>query len=95
MEGTPKSKFDTLVDEMKLKGFNYYCIDSTHETRGVSGKNRPDGIFRFVTEQFQTTEEMKEKYKNLPEFSEVKDKMEVELVEDINHGYYVFIKIKE
>lgn len=91
----PKTKFDTLVDKMKLKGFNYYRVDYTHETRGVSGKNNPDGIFKFITDQHQTIDQMKEKYKNLPEFSEVKDKMEIELVEDTNYRYYVFIKINE
>ncbi|MEI7689126.1 MAG: hypothetical protein WCI91_02980 [Candidatus Nomurabacteria bacterium] len=93
MEGRPKTKLETIIEEMKLKGFTYYRTDGLYETRGVSSKNNNNEGFMFKTEQFQTKEDIVNKYKNAPEFSEVKDSLEIELVEGENETYFVFIKI--
>ncbi len=100
MEQLPKSNYDSLSEEMKLKGFHPYNTIGLFETKGVSGKNNPDGdMFKFEESQVQTLEEAKESIKNLPEFAEVKDRMDVELIEIHSkapgRNYYVFIKINE
>ena len=100
MEYQPRTNYDSLLEEMKSKGFHYYNTVGLYETKGVSGKNNPEGgMFKFEEYQVQTLEEAKENIKNLPEFVEVKDKMEVELVEIPSsaegRNYYVFVKISE
>lgn len=97
MEEVPKikTKLETITEEMKLKGFNYYRTDGLYETRGVSSKDNNNEPLMFKMVQVYTKEGLINKYKNLPEFVEVKDKMEVKLVEDEKDEgiYYVFIKV--
>ncbi len=100
MEQPSKANYDLLLEEMESKGFHPYNTIGLYETKGVSGKNNPEGgMFKFEECQVQTLEEAKESIKNLPEFAEVKDKMEVELIEIPSsvegRNYYVFVKISE
>lgn len=98
MEQYKKSNYDLLIKEMEIEGFHPYNTIGLYETKGVSGKNNPRGdMFKFEEYKTMTLEEAEENIKNLPEFSDVKDKMEVKFIEmspnNPGRNYYVFIKI--
>ena len=80
-EKAPKTELDSLIQEMESQGFTYYKTDSLYETRGVSGRKDPSvSGFIFKSVKVQTEEELIENFKNKPEFSEVRDKLEVKLI---------------
>lgn len=98
LENFPKTNFDSLLEQMENKGFHYHGVENLFETnfKGVAADN-PDDRFKFVTEQVQTKEGLIDSVKNLPEFAEVKDKLEIELIQapSKQETYYVFVKVSE
>lgn len=98
MENFPKTKFDSLLKIMESKGFHYYGVENLVETnfKGANPDN-PKDQFKFIDEQVQTKEGLMDHIKNLPEFIEVKDKLEVDLIQSPfkQESYYVFVKINE
>jgi hypothetical protein len=98
MENLPKTNFDFLKEQMETKGFHYYGIENLYET-SFKGKDtdNPNDRFKFIDEQVQTKEGLVDVIKNLPEFSEVKNNLTVELIQVPlkKESYYVFVKIND
>lgn len=95
MEGDPKTNFESIKEEMETKGFHYYGVQNLLETNFKSAS--ADGLPKFVTDQVQTKESLINNIKYLPEFTEVRDKLEIEIVRtpSTQESYYIFIKVME
>lgn len=81
----PKTKFNSLCEEMKIKGFQY-----AGSRGGITTFNSMNKKFETSAE---TQEEIIESFKNEPEFKDLKNKMIVEVIRVENsNSYYVFVK---